>query len=108
MGLAAAVQGARRPAQVITWTDADGTAVNLTGATITGIIRNRATGAARAVDGTLTVTTPAAGVFTWAYGTTDVGTAGLFDVQFNAAFGSAPTPARNITASWIVHEALTV
>lgn len=108
MALAAAVQGAKRPSQVITWTDADGTPVNLTGATITGVIRNKSTGAARVIDGTLTVTTAASGIFTWAYGTADVATAGQFEVQFNAAFGAAPTPARSITASWMVHEAITV
>ena len=106
MALASAVQGARRPAQEITWTRDGSTAEDLTGATITGWIRNRNTGVTRAIAGTLTVTSAAAGVFTWTYSAADVADAGEFDVQFNAAFGSNPTPARTITAKWVVTAAL--
>lgn len=104
MGLASAIQNAKRPSQVITWTRDDGTAEDLSGATITGFIKNSA-GTVRAIDGTLTLTTPASGIFTWAYGDNDVATAGEFTVQFNAAFGSAPTPAKTIAASWYVYPA---
>lgn len=104
MALAPAVQGALRPSQVITWADDDGVALNLTNATLTGKIRNGA-GTVRAIAGTLSVTTAASGVFTWEYAAGDVVDAGLFDVQFTAAFPLSPTPARTLWAKWLVHEA---
>jgi hypothetical protein len=107
MALAAAVQGATRPSQVITWTRADGTAEDLTGATITGTIKDSA-GTVRAITGTLTVTTAASGVFTWAYSSADVATDGNYTVQFTAAFGGVPTPARTIKTPWVVYAAQTV
>lgn len=102
MALADAVAGALRPSQVITWTRDDGTAENLTGATITGSLTPIDTGVARAIAGTLTLTTPADGVFTWAYAAADV-VEGVYDVQFNASFASSPTPARTYKARWKVH-----
>jgi hypothetical protein len=103
MPLADAVQGSLRPAQQITWTRGDdNTAEDLTGATITGWIRNRSTGVVRAIAGTLSVTTAASGVFTWTYASADVADVGTFDVQFNAAFGSSPTPARTLVVPWTV------
>lgn len=107
MALAAAIKGAKRPSQTITWTREDGTAENLSGATLTGFIRNMRTGATRSIDGTLTLVTPASGVFTWAYGDNDVNESGQdFEVQFVASFGSAPTPAKTKAASWIVYDGL--
>lgn len=108
MALAAAVKGGRRPAQLITWTRDDGAAEDLTGATVTGIIRNRSTATARAIVGALTVTDATAGVFRWDYDTADVADSGYFDVQFNAAFGSGLTPAKTFIARWEVREALAV
>lgn len=107
MALADAIYGAKRPSQQITWTREDGTAEDLTGATLTGYIRSHQTGTVRAIDGTLSVTTAASGIFTWAYGTNDVGEVGGFEVQFNAAFGSAPTPAKTIVTEWRVLRHLT-
>jgi len=107
MALASAIQNAKRPSQVITWTRADGTAEDLSGATLTGYVRSYQTGATRAIDGTLTVTTAASGIFTWAYGDNDVGEAGNFEVQFWASFGSAPTPAKTKIAEWRVLRHLT-
>lgn len=106
MALANAVKGGLRPAQYITWTRDDGTPENLTGATLTGWLRSIATGDVRAITGTLAVVTAASGIFSWTYSAADVADAGKFDVQFNAAFGSAPTPARTIAAHWVVEESL--
>lgn len=106
MALADAVQGAKRPSQLITWTDQDGNAVDLTGATITARIRNTATGVAVVADGTFTLTSASAGIFRWDYGTTDVATAGFFRVTFTAAFASGTTPARTLSEKWVVHEAV--
>lgn len=108
MALADAVKGALRPAQQITWTRADGDAEDLSGATITGLIRSQRTGQTRAIAGDLSVTTAASGVFTWTYDAADVAEAGEFDVQFVATFGSPPTPAKTFTAEWVVREALVV
>lgn len=103
--LADALQGAKRPSQLITWTDEDGNPVDLTGATITARIRNAMTREARDVDGSFSATDPTAGVFRWDYGVNDVETAGNFTVQFTAAFGSEPTPTRTLKEEWTVHEA---
>lgn len=105
MALADAVQGGKRPSQTITWSDQDGTALDLTGATITARI-TRPGGEAIAADGTFTLTDAENGQFRWDYGTNDVGTAGTFDVQFNAAFGSGTTPARTVPTRWKVHKAI--
>lgn len=102
MALAPAIVGAKRPSQTITWTDQDGDAFTLTGATITARIRRNGVGVAS--DGTFTVT--GTNTFRWDYSTADVAEAGLFEVQFNAAFGSNPTPARTIKAIWTVYEAI--
>lgn len=104
MALADAIQGAKRPSQEITWTDQDGNALDLTGATITARI-NRG-GTVTASDGTFTVVTAASGIFRWDYSTADVATAGAFEVQFTAAFGSGTTPAKTKKAGWNVLEAI--
>lgn len=106
MALANAVQGARRPAQAISWNREGGGAEDLTGATLTGTLRNRATGAVRAIAGALTVTDGAAGAFRWDYATADVAEAGDFDVQFTAAFAAGLTPARTFVGRWHVTAAL--
>ncbi len=105
MALARAVQGAKRPSQLITWSDEDGNAVDLTGAIIAARLRNSG-GTTRASDGTFTITNAAGGIFRWDYGTADVATADTFAVQFTATFSSAPTPARSLVADWIVLEAI--
>lgn len=105
MALSNAVQGARHTAQQITWTDADGDPQDLTGATITGRILDLYTGTARAIDGTLTATSPAAGVFTWTYGTTDVATAGEHKVQFIATYADTFND-KTLTERWDVEPAI--
>lgn len=99
-----AIQGGKRPSPIITWCDAEGNAEDLTGATITARIFNNTTGTDYTSDGTFTVTDAANGVFRWDYGDTDIGTAGQCDVQFTAAFGSGPTPARTRRTPWRVYE----
>jgi hypothetical protein len=86
-GLAYAVQGATGTSQSIIWTQADGTVLDLSGATITGTIRPR-WGSARAIAGTLTVTDAAAGTFEWTYAIADLTDAGDHLVQFTATYGS--------------------
>ena len=105
MSLAAAVAGALRPSQSISWTRADGNAENLTGATLTGKICNES-GITRAIAGTLAVIDGAGGVFSWSYAAEDVAAPGTFTVQFTATFGAIPTPARTIITEWVVYRAL--
>lgn len=107
MALANAIKGARRPAQAITWQrEGGGGAEDLTGATLTGSLRNRATGAVREIAGALTVTDGSAGAFRWDYAVADVADSGDYDVQFTAAFAAGLTPARTFVARWRVAEAL--
>lgn len=100
------VKGGLRPAQSVIWKREDGSVETLTGATLTGWIRNRGTGTTRAIAGTLTVTDGEAGAFRWDFAPADVAEAGRFDVQFNAAFGAGQTPARTFKAQWVVEDAL--
>ena len=91
------------------WLDGEGVALNLTGATITGVIRNRTNNTARIVAGTLAVTDAPAGTFTWTYMADDVADVGTFDVQFTASWTvPALSPARTFVATWVVEEALAV
>lgn len=104
MGLADGVVSSRRTGQTITWKDEDGTVLDLTGTTVTGFIKDRDNGTTKAINGTLTLAgDPTTGVFTWAYGTTDIDTAGRFKVQFIATQGA--TADRSIPTNWLVHEA---
>lgn len=104
MALASAVQGATHTPQVITWTDTDTTPLNLTGATLTGKLRDSA-GATRSITGTLVKTDAVNGVFTWTYSSADVATAGVYDAQFTATFADT-TIERTLVTSWTVSEAL--
>jgi len=105
MALANAVQGARHTAQTITWKDADGAVVDLTGATITARIRakrlNTITFAATGVFALVAL--GATGIFTWTYSVADVANAGLFEVQFKATFTQYDL---TLTTGWEVLEAI--
>lgn len=85
MALAQAIKNARHTGQIITFKRLDGSVVDLTGATITARIKP-SSGSVVAADGTFTLTSATEGKFSWTYGTTDVGTAGEFTVQFKATF----------------------
>lgn len=84
MSLAPAIQYARKRTQTITWHDDDGAAIDLTGATITGIIERN--GIQTAITGTLALSVAASGIFTWAYSAADIAQAGTFFVQFRAKY----------------------
>jgi len=80
------VQGEYGHPVTLTWTI--GTQVlNLTGASVSGVIRPRF-GVTRPITGTITVTNPTAGVFTWEPSAQDTQHAGDLDVQFNAVYGA--------------------
>ena len=103
MALSSAVEGARHTAQLITWTDGDGDPQNLTGATLTGWIRDGS--ATRAITGTLAVSDGTAGEFTWAYSAADVADAGIFRVQFVATYGDGLAD-KTLSVLWVVEESL--
>ena len=104
--LAYAIKGAQRPSQIITWLDADGDAVNLSGATITGKLVSMATGTITDIAGDLTVTNGIVGEFTWTYDAADVAMSGKFKAQFTAAYLSGATPGRTIISDWEVKGSL--
>lgn len=106
MALADAIQGAKRPSQLITWKDQDNNALNLTGATITARLRRLRSGSAVDSDGTFTVTDASNGVFRWDYSTADVANSGTYEVQFTAVYGSNPTPAKTFIAEWKINEVI--
>lgn len=82
-----AIRGSRKRGLTITWTDDDNLPVDLTGAVLSGWKRKaNSQEAAVAIDGALAVLTAAAGTFTWALGALDVGTVGVFDIQFIATY----------------------
>lgn len=103
--LADAVAGGLRPSQTVTWSRGEGVREDLTGATLTGKIRSNTDGAVRAIAGALVVIDGPNGQFRWDYATGDV-VEGEYTVQFVASFGSSPTPAKTVEASWRVHRGL--
>lgn len=104
MALANAVQNARYAAQQITWSDGDGNAVDLTGATLTGFVQD-ANGRIRTIDGTLALVTAASGIFSWTYGANDVATPGDYLVQFVATYAGGQSD-KTLLYEWRVFEAL--
>jgi hypothetical protein len=105
--LPAAIEGARKRSLTITWKDTDDVAIDLTGATITGKIKNMSTGVTASIDGTLALVTAASGIFSWTFGAVDVGTVGFFKVQFIATYAGALTN-KTFIADWEVKDALDV
>ena len=78
------MQGQAGVVMTFTMTDLGGTAVNLTGLTITGTITNTQTKATAALAGAIALVTPASGIFSWTTHEDDVGTAGEFLLTFKS------------------------
>lgn len=105
MPLRKAVQSASHTGQRITFDREDGNPVDLTGATVTARIKNVETGAVVDSDGAFAVpVTAKMNQFLWAYGTTDVATAGRYTVQFTATYPDT-TAERSFHEPWEVVEA---
>lgn len=85
------VYGANHPTYTITWLDESNTAVNLTGATITGRIKHNITGSAAALTGTLSLVTAASGIFSYTPSAADTtrDASKHYSLQFIATFGDA-------------------
>lgn len=92
--------------QAVTWQLEDGTALDLTGKTITGTIQPADdAGASRAIAGALALgVDPAAGQFTWTYAAGDVSAPGVYLVQFKAV--QAPDTIYSFADYWSVEGTL--
>lgn len=96
------VAGSLRPSMLVTWLYEDDTVgPDLSGATITATIAGLGGTSTRAAAGDFTVTDGPNGVFRWDFDAADL-LVGRWEVQFNAAFGSDPTPAITFLARWWV------
>jgi hypothetical protein len=105
--LSTVAQRSERPILRIVWTHADGTTgENLTGATLSGYIKDLASGEGRPILGTFALVTPASGIFTWQPDPADVANAGAHQVQFEATFAGEPTPARTVVFEWEIAESI--
>jgi hypothetical protein len=105
--LSTIAQGSERPVLTVIWCHADNTTgEDLTGATITGYIKNLDTGDVVEIQGTFAITDAANGVFTWTPDPADVAEDGAYQVQFSAVFGSEPTPARTAVFEWEIVESI--
>jgi hypothetical protein len=100
-------QRSERPILQVVWTHADNTTgENLTGATLSGYIKDMSSGERRPILGTFAIVTAASGIFTWQPDPADVANAGAHLVQFEATFAGAPTPARTIVFEWEIAESI--
>lgn len=97
------VVGGLRPSLEINWTRDDGTPEDLTGAGMTGTLKDRE-GTERPIAGTLSVLDGPAGTFEWQFAAGDLAQPGTFRVQFTAAFVASPTPAKSFWLDMTVGE----
>lgn len=101
--LPSVVVGDRKRTLTITWTDESNTAIDLTGATLTGELKNMATGVEAAITGTLAIVTAASGIFSWARSAADVATAGTYRVRFVATY-TGPLDTKSFAANWQIKD----
>jgi hypothetical protein len=98
-----AVQGGTHTPRSFTWTRGDGSAQDLTGATLSGTKKNIRTGEVTDLaDGSLTIVSAAAGTFTWTLDPADVAEAGAYDVQFLATY-AADNVEVSMIGRWLVY-----
>jgi hypothetical protein len=72
----------------LTWKDDTGTAIDLSGATITARIQPLH-GTGGASTGAITVVSAPAGTLTYKFATTEVATTGTYQIQFKAVYADA-------------------
>lgn len=105
MTLPATIRGATHTGLQLTWKRADGSAVDLTGGTITGRMKS-ADGVVRAITGSLMVVAPPTnGVFRWMFAEADVAVAGVFFVQFTATYGDGSDD-HTFVDSWMIEDVI--
>ncbi|MCB9172341.1 MAG: hypothetical protein H6637_05395 [Ardenticatenales bacterium] len=103
--LPAVVQGATHTPLLLTWRDASGEPVDLTGATITGRLRLSRGGTVRDAEGAFPITDHEAGAFQWLLAAADVAEDGDHLVQFTATYAD-DTEDRTVAAVLPVKPAL--
>lgn len=109
MALASAVEGST-DYQDITWIQLLTTPpvpLDLTGATITGILREWRSQITRAIAGTLDPTDPVNGVFRWTYSTADTLPL-VYDVQFTATYPGSNPVSKTFQTTWYIEPCLVV
>lgn len=84
-------QGDLLPIMTATLTDALGTAVDLTGSTVTFRMANRSTGANKISAGSCTLVNATAGEVSYAWVSGDTGTAAEYDGEFHVTFAGGKT-----------------
>jgi hypothetical protein len=105
MGLNRAIEGARHVGQDVYWVRGDSTIPDLTGATLTGTIKDRS-GNERTIESSrLTVTDATGGRFTWTYNDPEVEIVGSFTVRFKATYGDGSYELSD-PETWIVEPAV--
>ena len=97
-------EGSTYKGLLLTWTDEDGNPEDLTGATITGRIKDMQTKVARDVAGSIVPTANAAeGEAQWTFHVDDV-VAGKYEVQLKAVRSGKPW--LSFVADWVVEAAI--
>jgi hypothetical protein len=101
----AIVQDQLGPVLEATLTKGDGTAQNLTGATVTFYMEKRSTGTIKVNGGAVTLVDATNGKVRYSWAGTDTDTPGIYRAQWHVA-GLSPTPVRFPTAHpgyFVVH-----
>lgn len=89
MALSPLYVGETHPTWSLTWLVDGGSALNITGATLTGVLQNVKGGTDVTLAGTFTITSGSAGTFTYAPVAADLATAGSYQLQIKAVFGDS-------------------
>lgn len=104
MALPDAQAGSTRGGVTLTWTLADDSVLDLTGATITGVIKDLSTGTERDIAGAIALIDASNGVLQWSYDAADV-VAAVYEIQLEADYGDGD-PARTFVDNWTVRPSL--
>lgn len=104
MTLIKLVYGTNHPTYTITWKDEANAVVDLTGATITGRLKNEATGDTYTLTGTFALVTASSGIFSYKPSSTDTTrtVSNKYSIQFTATFADSTTEKTFKSTCWIV------
>lgn len=102
-GLPTVIQGALRPSLQLVWQRNGSNSVeDLTGATLSGIIRDRYSENLIDIVGSLTLIDGPSGVFRWDFDVLDVANDGDYSVEFMATWTTGRSPAKTFAANWTI------
>lgn len=108
MALPDSVKNSDHTSILITCQREDGSVVDLTGSTLTGVFKNKVTLVNKNITGTLSLVDAIGGQFRWLHSSGsagDVANAGNFKVQFTATYGDS-TKEISIPEDWQVVDLL--